>query len=317
MKLLQTFKKMRGLNSRGISHLVLPLAIVMLVGVTGTYMLVGSKAATNKTGGFSADSASKIEKPGKKKGYLLVYSQKGRYEQVSIRIAGAHDPNTYKTHKCGGSFNNSNHSVHKKFKSSGKKFPPLKITCSAVGESALYEVYFGKNNKFIEDYTAVDVDEGYCTHVFRDASLVKKSPVDKNTGTCQHLPDPVTKYDLDMRVLPQLTKNKKALKGFVELALREHADPTDPMKITGLNKHECVGEIHVTIGGSSEELDYDLPIKFVKGKKGGYCIASLNQRFTGGGKLLSPGVTTVKADFSGSVYFNPSTSTANITIPKN
>lgn len=37
---------MKKLNSRGITHLIAPLAIVMLVGVVGTFALVSSHAAT-------------------------------------------------------------------------------------------------------------------------------------------------------------------------------------------------------------------------------------------------------------------------------
>ncbi|MDB5170341.1 MAG: hypothetical protein JWO35_35 [Candidatus Saccharibacteria bacterium] len=38
--------KLRGLNAGGIAHLIAPLAIVVLVGIIGTYMLVASHAAT-------------------------------------------------------------------------------------------------------------------------------------------------------------------------------------------------------------------------------------------------------------------------------
>jgi hypothetical protein len=41
--------KLRKLDPRGMAHFVMPLAVVMVVGLVGTYMLVASKAATCKT----------------------------------------------------------------------------------------------------------------------------------------------------------------------------------------------------------------------------------------------------------------------------
>lgn len=293
MKLLASLKpRFKKLDSRGITHVVAPLVVLLLVAVTGTYVAV-SKQADNKDLSNATTAAAKSTAK-TKTGALVIYSQKGRFDSVKIQIVAA----DVKTHKCGGAFSDSKDYVTRKLPAKA----PLKISCSAVSGNGQYALYFGKHGKFPSNYVGVNVDGGYCTFVHKDPDSTRLAAIVKGkcTGASSENDSP-KKLATGMRVLPKLGTNKKTITGYVEVN-----SPNED-----LTRVQCAGQVSVNTGANV----YNLALKYARVKSGNsYCVAKINL----GGASVTPGTYTLKASFPGNDYLNPvsGTATTAVTIPK-
>jgi hypothetical protein len=279
MRGLSFIAKRAKLNARGIAHFVAPLAIVVAVGLIGTFMLVAS----------NANSLSR-------KGYIVVYSDKGTYDSVKINLYGADKTK----HRCGGTWNASGEVIKNlpgaKKASDKSNFPPTSpISCTPIGGNAAYEITFGKNRDFTNGpLVRIDVDKGYCTLVFAAANKIDK--VQYKNGCPTNKRDVPTPVDSSVRLLPATNKAKTNLTGFVEFALPGQ----------NVTRAQCTGVVNLkTSHESSAPKTLQLPLKYVgenKSKKiKSYCVAKIHL----GTAKLKAGTYKIVADFPGNPYFNP------------
>lgn len=177
MKAKKPFK-LRSLNSKGVSHLLVPLLVVVTLAVGGTFMLVSSHAnnsgvlgqQTTNTGGTEAKTGS-TKKPKKSKidpntSKLVVFSASGTYKSFKVLSGPSAEKAT--AAKCGVSplagkdktisktpkLTKSSFNLSEKFKANGdkKNYYEGLVICKdpAQGES-LYVVYStnkAKKSKF-------------------------------------------------------------------------------------------------------------------------------------------------------------------------
>jgi hypothetical protein len=274
-------KSLKQLNSRGFSHVLALMLVVMVVAVGGTFSLVASKAATTDNA-----TASVVKQPKVKKGHLLIYSQNGRYDSTKIEVYG----NT-KARKCGGQLG-INGSTVKKLRKAG----PVKVSCEPVAGDEGYRIYFGNNKKFASaDFVTVDVNSETCHLIHKDVKDVRSVPAVNGSCSSQDGDTTPAKLGLTMRVLPELKLGK--VKGFVEMSVPG----------TDLNKNMCTGQ--VTVSFSPGNSSYALPIKYAKpsgNNTNGYCVAKLKS------SKLNHGKHTITASYAGSPYFNAQKAAADV-----
>lgn len=313
------------LNNRGISHVIVPLVVVVGLAVAGTYSVVASHAASK-----TKDQTLSSAKPKHvKTGYLVVYNG-GNHDNVKITLVNADK----KDYKCGGSFNNDNYLV-KHFSNNGYRavgttkvftYKPMKLKCSPIHGDSSYRIAFSINDNYGEGYQAVDVDAGYCTIVHPDASLTRKVQVDAkgSCGTELKAEDaaakatPVEKIGTSVSVLVDKNiKLKKGLSGYIAVG--------DPNK--AVTKNMCTGQVNVSVNSpvnpSVAIASTNLPLKFYQPVATGphkewiqpgkaICVAKMTHIF----KSLDAGTYVVTATEAGTNFFKPSGNTATVTIPK-
>lgn len=278
---LQTLTK---LGQRGMSHVVLPLLVVVGLAVGGTFALVSSHAATKK-----ADVT---------KGYMQIYGD-SNYDSVKITRVS-----TDANHKCTGMTSTSN-SVVKKV--STKK--PIKVACTRVAGDSAYEVAYGKAGKFDTNATqAVDIDGGFCSKIHVDPALNSKT-----AGTCKADPKAAqAKVDAEIKVLPSYDAKTRAVTGYVSVAL--------PGK--DVERSQCTGQVVLTIAyvnphPAPVSKTVKLPLKLAKDKKAEHtsCAAKIraikDKNFLKGGEAY-----TITANFGGNRAFNAGSASTTVTLPK-
>lgn len=308
---LQFFRPIsKPLGARGAIHLAAPLLVVVLIAVVGTFFLVSSNAnrlqSTDKT---TSSQGKKV-----KKGYILAYSQEGRFNQVKIVASNT----SAKGYKCGSfTFDENRKSTIRRLPKGeqAKKGVPLKIACTPTQDVGHYKLYFGKDGFFKEDNPVpVDVDSEICSLVHFDPTQVRKINAEKGNCKPSGEQDTPKKLDASIRVLPQLSKNKKSIAGFVEISV-----PAE-----GVTKAQCSGTVMVTFWqvtptAEAKKGPFAHTVKFVKANPAknlkGYCVAGLSGDNLKG--YVNPGGTyDVVASYKGSKFFNPAADvTARITIP--
>lgn len=311
MNLPKLFSTSRSLGERGIAHFLVPLVVVVLVGLVGTYMVVSSDAATKKS--------AKPTTTNSKKGFIVVFSQNGDFNRAQISVEGG-NPADY---KCGKTFSqanrfgNTNAVILNIKQPNAKKAGFTAQSCSPTGGSAYYRVKFGNNitnvngvnkvtnsNKnatlnLTEPGVVVDVDDGYCVFVHADGKTRK---VPNNPNGCNgdySSEDPPKPLDVTMSSLPALSSDKKKLVGYIGVSV----------KGKDLRREQCGGSVHVVTTSSNPKTkiaEYDLPLKYTKDKKyndgNGYCAAklkSINIKNRGSDQTLN-----VVATLAQTAYFN-------------
>lgn len=307
MKHFKLPKLSRGqLDARGISHIAVPLAVMVLMAIGGTYMVVANRtnSLASITGGTAATKPltakpTKAKPKAKKlKSYLVIYSEQGRYSWTKIHALNIQAG----THSCGGNFTAPSYDIVKSLHKGN-----LKVSCASIGGNEAYYVYFSATKDF-KHWVAVDVDPGYCTLVHANPALIRKVPVDAH-GKCVGAdtePDVPTKTDVTLRVLPKLSANKKSITGVVEMSI-----PGE-----GISRVACTGQVtvqHLLTKDTTVAGTRNFPLKYVgaTSSRNSYCVAKISNL-----QNVKPGNTyVVKAWFTGSVYFNPANDLTTITIP--
>jgi hypothetical protein len=300
MKQLFNFKR---LDSRGMSHLLLPMVVVMALAVGGTYMLVSSHAnpATNLTAASSAAPSAKALKK-VKKGYIVVYSANGTYKKIKLSLRS---PQAGRQYNCGGVTNaHSSKTISIPSNTTGKP-----ILCLSTGDTARYNLSFVKSDGSL-DTQGVDVDAGYCTlvHPSDDQATNPNAKVAVNSkGNCTSPVENVTKKDVTMRVL--VTKDKKT--GAVKAGSKQLSGFVELKGSFGLSRVMCTGSLNLAIvrdDGDVAVSSLSLPIKYTsqkigKGISAGYCVAKF-ANVNGAGHILPGHAYTVSAHFNGNNYLN-------------
>lgn len=284
------------LGQQGIAHFVVPLLAVVLIAIVGTFMVVSSNAnpVSKKNTASKKAATSKIGK-----GYLFVY---GDGDRIGVQIQAVSMDT--KTHSCGGSWQNG--IIKKKFPNAkviGDKWQisPARLSCSATQGNEAYYVSFLNSGGAVEgNSVAVDIDAGYCTAVRADGSQVKVK-YNKNEQACGKVNESkIVKATPSIVVQPSSSNNGKKLTGWVSLVA------------PSITKKKCTGQVKVTISDPAVITSKNFPLKYVNVKnRAPYCVAKLN--FSG----LKQNVNyNVRADFAGSIFFNPMANGANITLTK-
>jgi hypothetical protein len=308
---------MRHLDSRGISHIALPLAAVVIVAVAGTFAMVAKRANTTDLSSANTAVAS-TKKTTAKKGYLLVFSQSGRYTKVKIQLANASN----KSHTCGGALTaNNNYAITKnlpkKTDAQTKKvtYPAARYSCTASNGSESYQVSLGKGSTFLAAQS-VDVEPGYCTMVRWNPTQATKTKY--VNGHCEHsesVADAPAKIDPQVNVKPALTASKRAIKGYVEVITTGEI-ATRPM---------CSGQVSITFTDASptasslnpnRKSTVTAPLKLAGNvvNRLPYCVAVISSK---GASNISSGKTySVTADFAGNAFLNSASGSAqaNLTL---
>ncbi len=324
MKFLPKLKK---LNGRGISHVILPLLIVVAVGVTGTYLLVASHAASPRPHGISIGNTAKASP---KNGILVVFSQNGDYNRAEISVEGG----APKDYTCGtklsamNAFNETNAAVVKIGQPTAKKPGYSAYTCTPTSGSAQYRVKFGFNtiavdggvkitNKdtpgsgpnLILPGVAVDIDAGTCTFVHANGETTK---VPNNPKGCNgdYTEKPMTAV---VTVLPDAYKaGSTKITGYVNV--------TVPKK--DLTREQCGASVRVDdaySNGTTKANSYSLPLRYVKDAKlnggNGYCVIKLATPI--GKTRTQAQVVSITANLIANRYFSVASAGASVTLPAN
>jgi hypothetical protein len=309
---------MRRLDSRGISHIALPLAAVVILAVAGTFAMVAKRANTTDLSSASTAVASTKKKTTTKKGYLLVFSQSGRYSKVKIQLA---NPGST-AHTCGGALTANNSytltkNLPKKVDSKAKtiSYPAARYSCTSTNGSESYQVSLGKGSTFIAAQS-VDVEPGYCTMVrWNPAQATKTKYVD---GHCEHsesVADAPAKIDPQVNVKPALTVSQKSIKGYVEVITTGEI-ATRPM---------CSGQVSIKFtdmspGASNlnpnRSSTVTAPLKLAGNvvNRLPYCVAVISSKSAT--NIASGKTYSVSADFTGNAFLNAASGSAprNLTI---
>lgn len=295
-------------DNRGISHVVLPLLLVIGAAVVGTFTMGASHAnPAPKTAGANQ---SKSNTP--KYGRLLIYSSGGTYDSVKI-VPGNTDPSAP---QCSG----AKGAVVKNFKvthatraggvSAVATHPPLDLRCNGINGAASYQVFFGNKHEFGKVYVAVDVDPGYCVFVHANPSQIRKVPMTKgNCGDKTRESDPTERVATVMQILPKIAANKHSIAGYAAIS-----SPGQD-----LNRSQCTGQVTVAYHNATAKTDadvaYNAPLKFVHNKKvaNDYCVAVLNTNLVGH-KVLPAGTWNITANFPGTPYLAPAAATGSLAL---
>ena len=302
-------KTLKPLNSVGISHIMIPLLVVMLVAVGGTFLLVSSHAATTKS----------------KNGVIVINNgEQTDYKYVRIQEV---NPNNTK-HTCAGkTFGKSSNFVVKKLNtpdSTTALVAPLQFTCSAIGGNTIYNVTYSEDNDFTttvsEDKTnAVDIDEGWCTSVNPDANQTTKTKADN--GKCAA---PNTKIPARDIIVGFGDTGNGSEKGLSVLDKGNYINGLVSFKADGHNitQSACTGQAYViytsTTPGAAAIPPVAFPLKWDNPKAKGlksFCVIKLTQLKT----PLAAGAYKVTVKYAGSKLLNPLpeagvTSTSTYTI---
>lgn len=306
MKLL---KRLKSLDSRGISHIALPLLAAVLIAVAGSASLVASHANAASKKHTTNTKKSSIPKPG----YLVIYSAGGQYNSVRIRLVGTpsfpHQCNTSitptldvikplptpATPKNGGA-------------SAAVKF--LKLGCSPVSNNGAYQITLGKNRNFNSPHAptaTVDIDTGYCTLVHpghNDLDSKFQADAKGNCPGADTAVDPPIAINVVVNVKPKVNTKTKSVTGYIEVKDASGDDMT---------RAQCTGQItaqFTSVGSDKIVASGNLPLKYTKPASGSsYCVAKLTK------VTLAPG-NYVEAGFeNGTAYFNPGHGSAQVNIP--
>lgn len=253
----------------------------------------------------------------KRPGFLVVFSQQGRYDKVQIQAHPSLDRNT---HSCNGKFPESR-KTERKLKTVGPRF----IKCSAVDSDRLYTVKYGKSGATdpfsgANAVTISDVDVnydfagntgGYCTYIHpQSAPVIGNVLVTSSSGCNADTSDPVTRINASLSIHPQLSQNKKYIYGSVRLtaASGEH-----------LTKAMCKSGVQVVVNYAPGKDSAALSTKYVKrtGNNPAHCRAKFNSKSLS--PKLTPGTYTLTASNNTSTHFNGgavSPAASSITIPR-
>ncbi len=300
MKFLPRLKK---LNSHGVSHIVVPLLVVVAVGVAGTYMLVGSHAATPN-----------------RKGYLVVFSGGGEFDQFKVRLVGA----AAKGYQCGSSFGSNSYTKDIALPAGNPKvkgfFAPKIVSCTQVSGGASYEVFYAKmdqlhNQVYSPLPTAVDIDAGWCTFVHPSVDgvtpgVTKKVQYSNGHKCSSDKEDPIKAVTPTVYVWPTYKKGARIVAGYVDVFV--------PGK--NLIRDYCSGSVRIAnsySAGKTADYSYDKPLKFVKNKKyhdgNGYCTATISTSVDK--KRSEAQSVSITASLINTPYLTPASANQSITVP--
>jgi hypothetical protein len=263
-----------------------------------------SFAASNSAGNTGGAAAPKNKK--QQKGYMLVFSQGGTYENALIAASGLSGKVS-----CGGTISASHPKVSLTLSKANIKTgvaKPKLLSCTA-SDSGEYLVAYANNKDFTHSIPIIaKVQPGACTYIH-------PNPAQNYTqaGTCdKSLPDHNQPMAPSVRVLPELTTSKKNLQGYVEIA----APGVD------MNRAMCRGKVTVTYtaqsadasGGVATPKAKSAALSLVKAKgstNNGYCAAKL-PKISG---KTPHGPYAISASFGGNQYLTGIYSTNTVTFP--
>jgi uncharacterized FlaG/YvyC family protein len=283
----------RRLDSRGVSHLLLPLLLVVGVAVVGTFMLVTSHANPS-------DATAAVAKKSPSVGYIMLYNANDAtnlHKTVKVTASGSV--------KCAGvkptgvvSLRTDllPHSLRCQITSSGNE--KYNIAYDSISNPGTYNQSF-----------AVDVDKNMCTEVFPDQSKTAKVAIKNNK--CPAEVREAVKISPNFRVLPNdFKKGTKRITGFADMYASG----------VGFGKNVCTGSVNIAVTDKSTGQvvsQHSYPVRYVPGNAasaqkyhGGqsYCVATFNNLATG--KLTATKTYVLQADFSGSSWLNPVSASA-------
>lgn len=270
------------LDSRGVSHIILPLSVIVLLAIGGTFMMVAKNQSKDLSGATTAAKSVAIgeitaKAPGE--GTLVLSSPRAQFSAAKILPVNSNSTKpTCKAPKdaSGGyvvSFTKDKNGVSK----------PKHVKCSAIGNAESYHVYYGVKvkGKFSArvggDYVAVDVDKNTCTVVrpkipLNTSIVTKAEPVKKKCDATAGMSDAPTPVAIEMRITqPSLTNSKKSIKGYVEIK-----DASG----SSLSQAQCTsGNIVMTVTGKDAKgaavnTTAKLPLKYVANHNPTYCASN-------------------------------------------
>lgn len=220
------------------------------------------------------------------KGYLVVYSEQGKYSSATLTSNG--------NVKCSGApVNKATGNAIINLSKKGKK-----LICDATSGSQKYTIsYLGGPT------TVVDVDAGYC--VLAHANPAKTRKVTAKGSTCESdaKNDTVTKVGSTITVKPELAKNKKSVTGYVDIN-----------GFGAIAKIMCSGQVNLELKDASNKVvqKKTVPVKYTKPANGSaYCVAKYTLSKTTQGQTY-----TVQASFAGNKFFNGSmNSSVPVSVP--
>lgn len=283
--MLKSSRRLHPLTSTGIAHFVLPLLVVVVVGVIGAYMLVSGNAQTA--------SAAKA----KPSGYMLLYSEQGRYDKVIIDTSYAssvrlNDP--VRSGQCGKDANQAY-----LYKLSKKK--PLKLKCTA----STYDVYFLKPTEKVEKlkddapFTSVRVATKYCTFIHANGITRNEALVNgRCVGDNNPAEDVITKVTpiVSLTITPTPVVQGKAS----SLAFEVKSPDGRP-----LSPEECAGTITASFTKEMGDTATISPLGLRYSSKTKSCL--YKEKHPSDLKRKASRITAV-TNFSGNKYLNPATS---------
>lgn len=209
MKFHLSSTKLKPLNGRGMSHLMVPLVIVLTIAVGGTFMMVSSKAETPPNpGGLSAPAelAATDKKKNKKPkidpntSKLLIYSAAGTFKDGSVKVVTGPKDGKVVAAKCGRAPKAVNGVIKKtpamkknKFNFSDKKdskgvYYPIILVCQdPVAGNDLSVIYSSKKmNKAKFSFTPVSLTGRKNECVFVHVKSVSDRQVSFAGGDCKN-----------------------------------------------------------------------------------------------------------------------------------
>jgi hypothetical protein len=296
--------KLKRLDSRGVSHLLLPMVVVMALAVGGTYMLVASRANPVDL------SAAAVKKPvaNKKTGYLVVYNSDGVTESAKAKVTASGTNSPGKSFACKG-VSQANPVI--RFNKSGNKV----LVCSPTDNTAKYNISYSNAGGSYNAPFAVDVDAGYCTMVYPNPSMTAKVLLAKG-NRCPSVPAAIVKKDVGVRVLLDTPKKgAKKLSGFVEIS--PGGQPVSKNWCSGSLALNVLDANGATVSSNTYAVKYvgsgtPSAKKFHNGVS--YCVVKFTS--AGSGKLKAGQSYSASAHYSGDAYFNPSDgSSAVVALP--
>jgi len=326
MRLLSKFTK---LDSRGVSHLLLPLLVVAAVGVVGAYMVVGSHADA-KPKKNTAKAASSTFKPNPKRGFIVIFNDN---TTVVAKDAWVKVQNTTaKDHTCSGSglsksagaqqFGSDFAVKLKTIKANSKTTFATPIQCDPIGGSAFYTVNYGyysvgtatgvtvlnsaKTGASVVKSASVNVNvnAGYCTFVHPGGQVrIVADNANGCNGTDGEVTTPIWP---DTMALTGLANKGKTITGYVDVRVANQ----------DLGREACSGTVAINASNGKHSVNQSRPMTFAKDKfngGNGRCVVKLSiplQKNSGDWA----GDWTIKANLSNSPYLQPSSASDTVKV---
>jgi hypothetical protein len=300
------------LNSQGISHLLVPLVVALVVGVGGTYMLVASHAdpiRDSGPGGTAAPSDLNMQVV-PEAGAVAANGDKSIAGRVNLRAVDS----------SGG------HVSLSRSMCTGK----VKVTYGGPDVITTYRLRFVAPKKAPQDYgyctailgstLSVEVKSGRTVHITADFKG-NKYLKDKKATTDFVMPG---RQDMTVTVLPELSKDKKSITGVVEVkpsaggyfsktqCLREANNPAThksqgPLIVT-YQLHPIVPGNILPKMPTAQSLKYVIPGNDAASAP--YCIGKISLHG------VKPGQTyTVTANLTATPYMAANQARAEFTVP--
>jgi hypothetical protein len=258
-------------------------------------------------------------------GYIMAYSQQGRYEKVRIRPYTGADVAFIDAHSCSGRFSTPTSHNFRRL----KKVGPRAIKCSRVTNSEMYVIQYGKGNFGEASYQPphgtsdvviqADIDEKRCTVIHPvtiNTNFTPDLPTEVTSSAgCVAEPDTISKIDSTAALTAAISKSKKYLAGTIDVRAvsGEH-----------LTKSMC-GNLTAVINYDASNNSYDRsssPVRFkykkITSATPARCLAKFTSRSVSPSLEKDVAYTVNATTQNTATHLNVTTSNSSsaITLPK-